>query len=421
MIFGAAGLIGNYVFGYLQDYWGRKPSYFMYLFLQIAGGFLGAFSFNFESWLFFRIVVGLTIPAILTSPYVIAIELVDDPSKRVLCTIVLNIAYSLGLVLLAVVAYLFRDWRFLSIAVSLPFMMLFWFYGLIPESPRWLIAVRRYKEALAVLQTIAKRNGVTLSNEFYEIFSNIRRKSDQSQLDSYVASEKFGIIDLFRTPNIRFKTIIITFLWFANTSIYVGLSYYAPALGGNEIFNFFLAGLVELPTYLFLWPSLIYFGRRWILCLSMVIGGMACLATFLFQNGKRLMIRESVGCLVNFRYNCRSNYNSAPVLHRQDGHLVGICSPAPDGLRAVSHRSPRIRNEFQRGGGNDWTRSDTHRELYGQRYDYIALDYQRCDIDSGWTAEPIAAGDEEQAAPADACGWRRSGAEIGPSFRRSIV
>lgn len=286
VIFGAAGLIGNYVFGYLQDYWGRKPSYFMYLFLQISAGFLGAFSFNFESWLLFRIIVGLTIPAILTSPYVIAIELVNEPSQRVLCTIVLNIAYSLGLVFLAVIVYLFRDWRFLSIAVSLPFVLLFSFYNLIPESPRWLIAVRRYKEALGVLQKIAKWNGVTLSKEFYEIFSTIRRKSEQSQLDSFVASEKFGIVDLFRTPNIRYKTIIITFLWFANTSIYVGLSYYAPALGGNEIFNFFLAGLVELPTYLFLWPSLVYFGRRWILCTSMVVGGLACLATFLFQNGK---------------------------------------------------------------------------------------------------------------------------------------
>lgn len=289
VIFGAGGLIGNYVFGYLQDHWGRKPSYFAYLFLQISGGFFGAFSWNFESWLFFRTVVGLTIPAILTSPYVIAIELVD-PTKRTFCTIVLNIGYSVGLILLAVIVYFIRDWRHLSIAVSLPLVLLYLCYTLIPESPRWLIAVRKYEKAFKVLQKIAKTNGTRLTKGFDDTFISVRKKSDA------ITCTSAGIASLFRTPNIRMKTLIITFIWFTNTSVYVGLSYYAPALGGNEIINFLLAGLVELPTYVFLWPSLHYFGRRGILCLSMLIGGVSCLfgAMSHFQNGMSLVILQLI-------------------------------------------------------------------------------------------------------------------------------
>lgn len=70
----------------------------------------------------------------------------------------------------------------------------------------------------------------------------------------------------------------------------MGLSYYAPSLGGDEYLNFFLAGAVELPTYLFLWPALEKLGRRWTLCVSMVVGGFACLATFLVKNGENTYV-----------------------------------------------------------------------------------------------------------------------------------
>lgn len=71
VLFGFGGLIGNYVFGYLQDYWGRRPSYYVYLALEIVSCVLSTFAWNFYSWLVFRFLVGLTVPAILSSPYVL--------------------------------------------------------------------------------------------------------------------------------------------------------------------------------------------------------------------------------------------------------------------------------------------------------------------------------------------------------------
>lgn len=169
---GIGGLIGNYLFGYVQDGIGRKPAFFIYLFIQCVFGTATAFANNFTTWSIFRFGVGFTVPAILGTPYVlglflnetfvtdfifgfVAIELVG-PRHRTLVTILINIAYSLALVTLAIIVWVIRDWRILALATTLPFLTLFLHWWLLPESPRWLLAQGRVKEAEKILVQMAK-------------------------------------------------------------------------------------------------------------------------------------------------------------------------------------------------------------------------------------------------------------------------
>lgn len=71
IFFGVGGLVGNYIFGYVQDGIGRKPAFFIYLFIQCVFGIATTFANNFLWWTVLRVGVGFTVPAILGTPYVL--------------------------------------------------------------------------------------------------------------------------------------------------------------------------------------------------------------------------------------------------------------------------------------------------------------------------------------------------------------
>lgn len=205
VLFGVGGLIGNYIFGYLQDSWGRRPSFYMYFIIEVVACGLSAVAPNFTIWLILRVIVGLTVPAILASPYVLAIELVG-PDKRSFCTLISNISYTIGLVLLSGVVYLVRSWRFLSLAVSMPFLLLLICYPVLPESPRWLVAIGDYRRATEIMKKIGRVNKKPLPGNYENILRGKMEKPSTIQLQK----QMYGISDLFASRNMCKKTLIIT-------------------------------------------------------------------------------------------------------------------------------------------------------------------------------------------------------------------
>ncbi|XP_078032878.1 carcinine transporter [Augochlora pura] len=276
------GPIGVYLFGSLNDRIGRRLSFFTCLATLITGGFLTSLSNSFWTWAATRVVVGLTIPAIYQIPFIISLELVG-PNYRSFVTVMTCSFYTMGLCMLAGLTYLIRDWRTLAITTSAPFLMYILYWWFLPESPRWLLAKGRLVEANAILETLAKVNGKELPASFTQKLRQrmmmSRSKSEEERLRSGP-----GVLSLFKTPNMRLKTCLITLNWFANNMVYVGLSYYGPALGNEEHLSFFFSSLAEIPSYMACWVVMDRWGRRWPLCLCMVVAGVSCIATVLLSS-----------------------------------------------------------------------------------------------------------------------------------------
>ncbi|KAL6263397.1 hypothetical protein P5V15_006188 [Pogonomyrmex californicus] len=275
------GPIGVYLFGTLNDRIGRRLSFFTCLATLITGGFLTAISNNFWTWASTRFVVGLTIPAIYQIPFIISLELVG-PNYRSFVTVMTCTFYTMGLCMLAGVTYLIRDWRTLAVTTSAPFLIYFFYWWFLPESPRWLLAKGRLSEANDILETLARVNGkelpVSFTQKLRQRMTMSRSKSEEERLRTGP-----GVLSLFKTPNMCLKTCLITLNWFANNMVYVGLSYYGPALGNEEHLSFLFSSLAEIPSYIACWVVMDRWGRRWPLCLCMVVAGVSCVATVLLS------------------------------------------------------------------------------------------------------------------------------------------
>lgn len=212
----------------------------------------------------------------------LALELVG-PNYRSFITVLTCMFYTFGLMMLAGITYLIRDWSQLALATSLPFCFYYSYWFFLPESPRWLLAKGKFEQATKILETLASVNGKELPTSFkQQLKQRILYRKSRSE-ESLIKSP--GLKELCGSPNLRLKTSLITLNWFVNETVYVGLSYYGPSLGSNQYLSFLLSSAVEIPSYIACWLVMDRWGRRWPLCLCMIIAGMCCIATVTFPSG----------------------------------------------------------------------------------------------------------------------------------------
>jgi len=92
-------------------------------------------------------------------PYTLSVELVGSKYKT-LIGCVIQIPFAIGEAIDGLVAWPLDEWWIFQIAISAPLFGMLVLYFIVPESPRWLIAKGKYKEAKNVIEKAAKMNKV---------------------------------------------------------------------------------------------------------------------------------------------------------------------------------------------------------------------------------------------------------------------
>nr|KAF6508035.1 solute carrier family 22 member 3 [Rousettus aegyptiacus] len=265
-------LAGAFTLGYAADRYGRIVIYLISCFGVGVAGVVVAFAPNFPVFVVFRFLQGVFGKGTWMTAYVIVTEIVGSKQRRIV-GIVIQMFFTLGIIILPGIAYFIPNWQGIQLAITLPNFLFLLYYWVVPESPRWLITRKEGDKALKILRSIAKCNGKYLSPNYSEI----------TVTDEEVSNPSF--LDLVRTPQMRKCTLILMFAWFTSAVVYQGLVMRLGIVGGNLYVDFFISGVVELPGALLILLTIDRFGRRLPFAASNVVAGVACLVTAFLPEG----------------------------------------------------------------------------------------------------------------------------------------
>ncbi|KAL7888458.1 hypothetical protein AOLI_G00034320 [Acnodon oligacanthus] len=282
-ILGVGFLVGSVSIGCIADKFGRKVSFLVSNVLNALTGILVAISPNYISLVVFRALHGFGVKGGWMTAYVLITELVGVEYRRVV-GVLFQMIFSFGLIVLALIAYLIPNWRWLQVAFTVPYIIFMSYYWFVPESPRWLLSQNNSSKAVEITEALAKENKKTLS------------KNIQTLKDDNADSASGSFIDLIRTPNIRKYTLILSFNWFTSAVVYQGLIMRLGILGGNVYIDFLISGIVEFPAAFLILFTIERIGRRLPFATANIMSGAACFITA-FIPESLLWLKTLMACI----------------------------------------------------------------------------------------------------------------------------
>uniref|UniRef100_A0A0K2T5E1 Major facilitator superfamily (MFS) profile domain-containing protein n=1 Tax=Lepeophtheirus salmonis TaxID=72036 RepID=A0A0K2T5E1_LEPSM len=335
-------LIGSVLMGVISDKFGRKKTIFGSLVISsllIIGGY---WSKDLESYFILRLLNGIFNVSLFTNSFIILIEMAD-PSERAFYGIILNIPFAGGEMLLSFFAFFIQEWRYLHIFVGILTGMAIMCWFIIPESPRWLLSLGKKNDAINILLNGAILNGKTTS---YKTLDNIKWYDE-------ITRDKLELKEISKSVTVIKISLIMFYNWFSITMVYYGLSLISVNLGGNIYINFFLSGLVEIPSYIITFLLLSRLGRRWLLVVYSFMSGVMCICAGLFEYGIIMSIFSLFGkfCVsgsfsILYLYTAElyptELRNTVVGIASMCGRIGGICAPFIASLQDISMYLPFI-------------------------------------------------------------------------------
>ncbi|GBN42907.1 Organic cation transporter protein [Araneus ventricosus] len=261
-------LLSVIVFGQISDCIGRYPTIVMCYAIACVSMFLSLLSNSFVMFIVLRFFHAFGRAGAATVAYVLIMEMVG-PRHQAEVGIAVQLGWSVGFVTLVAVAWFFRHWFWLQLVISVSFLPFVLFFGLIPESPRWLLTQGKF----AKLERLLRKACAINKRQVKDDITDLAKLKNEDEVKKTAT-----MIEVLKMPKMRKRTIYMIYMWFVNAFLYYALSYNTNDLAGSPYLNFFVAGLLEFPSYAFVFWGIKRWGRRSTLVSCMAVGAAATAA-----------------------------------------------------------------------------------------------------------------------------------------------
>ncbi|KAF7694409.1 hypothetical protein HF521_008162 [Silurus meridionalis] len=271
-------LIGALLFGDMADRIGRRPILMATSVCQFVFGITVAFTGNYYIFILMRFLLAMVSSGYLVVVFVYVTEFTGS-KVRTWTSMHVHAAFAIGVMVVALVGYLVRVWWLYQIILTLstsPFLLYCWTF---PETPFFLMAKGRHQEMQELLNTMAQWNGVEPRLKVLELIEENALLKDRQQNDSKLTEpeKKLSILNMFGSWKMAGRSATCWAIWFIGSLGYYVFSLGSVNLGGNQYINLFVAGAVELPSYLIGCYAMDRVGRKMTCAPSLMLSGVACM------------------------------------------------------------------------------------------------------------------------------------------------
>lgn len=286
-------------------------------------GLLISFSWNYWMFAILEFLTALVTSGSYMTLFILGMELVGR-KKRAIGSVIISFLFSMGQVLLGLIAMYTRKFRILLRIIYIPTFLVLSYIWIIPESIRWLLSKGRNQDAVRIIHRAAKINRVELTPKSLDLLKECSNStSDVETKGNFLMVTKSRILFL--------RLINCCFCWFTNGFVYYGLSVQSVVLGGNKYVNFILVSVGEIPAVALTYVLLQRVGRKWTLSSSMIVAGIVCILSEIIPNTDssgiiRLLLFFSGKCAISVSFYVLYVYTTElyPTFLRQS--LMGMCS-----------------------------------------------------------------------------------------------
>ena len=281
--------VGSFFLSWIADNFGRISVILPCVTGIAVVGIVSAFSVNIWMLAACRFINGILASGGSIIMMTLIAELVIS-KFRALAVQIICTSGSVGLFLLATVAYFIQDWKKIALITSAPFLLILPFIRFVPESMHWLLTKGKVEEVRAILRRVSIWNRC----EADECIQSLAPLPLLKKRKTYTK-------DLFSTKILALRSTIISISVFVISAAYYSASMAADKFSESLYLNYWLVAIVEIPSPFVVAYVINKFGRKSTIIFASVVGSLLCFAVAFLPVVENFEIMKlCAGCLAKF-------------------------------------------------------------------------------------------------------------------------